>query len=260
MVIAVTPFGATDGHAQPPIVQPGAPGEPSRRISAEEASDLAGIRFTDADVKFMQGMISHHAQALEMTDLLATRSERDVMHRLAQRIALSQDDEITMMHEWLRARDLAVPDRDAHHAPDAELMPGMLTDEQLTQLEQAPALEFDRLFLAFMIEHHRGALTMVENLLEQRGAAQDSQRFCQLDRSKTFFSLIERPPSHCQQAHVTTSHSTNARVRSKRWCTDRSRCRPTRKRFCTTPCTDAKRCRWPADLKRRIWRSRCRVG
>ena len=177
IAMAVTPLGAADSHGQPPIVQPGAPGEPSRQISAEEASDLAGIQFTDADVKFMQGMISHHAQALEMTTLLAARSERDVMHRLAQRIALSQDDEITMMQEWLRARGLAVPERDAHHAQDAELMPGMLTVEKITRLEQARAIAFDGLFLELMIEHHRGALTMVEDLLAQRGAAQDSQLF-----------------------------------------------------------------------------------
>ena len=177
VAIAITPIGAAESQTQPPIVQPGAPGEPSRRISAEAASDLAGIRFTDADVKFMQGMISHHAQAIEMTELLATRSDRDGMCRLAQRIALSQDDEITMMQGWLRARDLVIPDRDAHHAPDAELMPGMLTVEEMTRLEQARAIAFDQLFLELMIEHHRGALTMVDTLLEQRGAAQDSQLF-----------------------------------------------------------------------------------
>ena len=104
VVVTFLPFGTAAIRAQTPIVQPGAPGEPSRRISAEEASDLAGIQFSDADVKFMQGMISHHAQALEMTDLLASRSERDVMHRLAQRIELSQEDEITMMQDWLRSR------------------------------------------------------------------------------------------------------------------------------------------------------------
>jgi len=96
---AFLPLGTTFGQTPPPIIQPGAPGEESRRISAEEASDLAGIQFAEADVKFMQGMISHHAQAIEMTDLLATRSAWDVMHRLAQRIELSQEDEIKMMQE-----------------------------------------------------------------------------------------------------------------------------------------------------------------
>ena len=175
--LAFMSLGATRSQAQTPIVQPGAPGEPSRLISAAEASDLAGIRFTDADVKFMQGMISHHAQAIEMTELLASRSDRDVMRRLAQRIELSQEDEIAMMQEWLRSRGQAVAELDAHHAPGWEPMPGMLTEEEMGRLEQAQAVEFDPLFLELMIKHHRGALTMVDTLLSQRGAAQDSQLF-----------------------------------------------------------------------------------
>ena len=169
--------GATGSAAQPPIVQPGAPGEPSRAISAAEASDLAGIRFAEADVKFMQGMISHHAQALEMTALVAARSGRDAMRRLAQRIELSQEDEIAMMQEWLRSRGQAVSAMDAHHAAGWEPMPGMLTKAESDRLAAARAVEFDRLFLELMIKHHQGALTMVEGLLAQRGAAQDSQLF-----------------------------------------------------------------------------------
>ena len=169
IIVACLLFVATDSHAQPPIVQPGAPGEPSRPISPEEASDLAGIRFTDADVKFMQGMIAHHAQAIEMTERLASRSERDTMRQLAKRIELSQADEIQMMREWLRSRGQEVPDEHPSHTGDAELMPGMLTEEEMDQLERARATEFDRLFLRLMIKHHRGALTMVRNLLSQRG-------------------------------------------------------------------------------------------
>lgn len=177
-VAAFMPGGLAESQTSPPpIVQPGAPGEPTRRISAEEASNLAGIQFGDADVKFMQGMISHHAQALEMTELLATRSERDVMHKLAKRIEISQEDEIKMMQEWLRARSREVTDVDAHHAHGAELMPGMLTAEEMSQLDGASGVAFDRLFLELMVQHHRGALTMVEDLLAQRGAAQDSQLF-----------------------------------------------------------------------------------
>ena len=175
--LAFMSLGATGSQAQTPIVQPGAPGEPSRLISAAEASDLAGIRFTDADVKFMQGMISHHAQAIEMTELLASRSDRDMMRRLAQRIELSQEDEIAMMQEWLRSRGQAVAELGAHHALGWEPMPGMLTEEEMGRLEQAQAVEFDPLFLELMIKHHRGALTMVDTLLSQRGAAQDSQLF-----------------------------------------------------------------------------------
>ena len=164
-------------QAQAPIVQPGAPGEPSREITAAEASDLAGIRFTEADVRFMQGMIPHHAQALEMTVLVAERTADETMQRLAQRIELSQEDEIEMMQEWLRSRGQEVPGVDAHHAPGWEPMPGMLTPEEMDQLAAAEGVAFDRLFLELMIKHHRGAVTMVDNLLDQRGAAQDSQLF-----------------------------------------------------------------------------------
>ena len=175
---AVTLVGvAAFSQAQPPIIQPGAPGEPSREITSEAASNLAGIRYTGGDVKFMQGMISHHAQALEMTALLETRTERDVMRQLARRIDISQEDEISMMQDWLRERDESVPDVDAHHEPDWMPMPGMLTDEEMDRLAAASGMEFDRLFLELMIKHHRGAVTMVENLLDQPGAAQDSQLY-----------------------------------------------------------------------------------
>jgi len=168
---------ASATQAQPPIVQPGAPGQPSRTISAADASDLAGIRYSEADVRFMQGMISHHAQALEMTALLDTRTESDAMRQTARRIDLSQEDEIEMMQDWLRERDQEVTAIDAHHAPGTMRMPGMLTDEEMESLAAADGVAFDRLFLELMIKHHRGALTMVDNLLDQRGAAQDSQLF-----------------------------------------------------------------------------------
>jgi len=178
LTIAVTVvIVAASSRAQPPIIQPGAPGEPSREITAAEASDLAAIRYTDGDIKFMQGMISHHAQALELTTLLETRTERDVMRQLAQRIDISQKDEIVMMQDWLRERDQTVPDVDTHHQPGFTPMPGMLTDEEMDQLEAASGVSFDRLFLELMIKHHRGAITMVENLLDQPGAAQGPQLY-----------------------------------------------------------------------------------
>ena len=170
-------LGAASALAQPPIVQPGAPGEPSRTISAAEASDLAGIRFTEADVMFMQGMISHHAQALEMTALLDTNTASDAMRATARRIELSQDDEIEMMQEWLRERGQEATAVDAHHAEGFQPMPGMLTAEEMASLADAEGAAFDRLFLELMIKHHRGAITMVENLLRQPGAAQDSVLF-----------------------------------------------------------------------------------
>ncbi|HUP21851.1 MAG TPA: DUF305 domain-containing protein [Thermoanaerobaculia bacterium] len=175
---AVTVGGVVEGQTQPKIIQPGAPGEPSREISAEEASDLAGILYTAADVEFMRGMIAHHAQAIRMTDLLASRTESEEMRLLAQRIELSQRDEIEMMEEWLRQHDQDVAQgADAHHAHQGELMPGMLTAEQMSQLEQTRGGEFDRLFLELMIAHHQGALVMVDELLDSPGGAQESTMF-----------------------------------------------------------------------------------
>ncbi|HVR28279.1 MAG TPA: DUF305 domain-containing protein, partial [Thermoanaerobaculia bacterium] len=170
---------AARGEEPPPIIQPGAPGEPGRRLSAEEASDLAGILFTQADVKFMQGMIRHHAQALAMTALVEARSESEDMRVLAQRIELSQRDEIEMMEEWLRSngQEVEVVASGAHYGHDEALMPGMLTAEEMSRLEAARGVEFDRLFLELMIAHHRGALVMVEDLLSNEGAAQESTVF-----------------------------------------------------------------------------------
>jgi uncharacterized protein (DUF305 family) len=174
---ALSLFIAVESLAQVPIIQPGAPGEPSRQITAEEASNLASIQFSAADAKFMQGMISHHAQAMEMAALVDSRSNREAIRLLAQRISLSQEDEISMMQDWLRDHDLAVTDVNAHHAADFKMMPGMASEEDLAKLEQAEAFEFDSLFLSLMIKHHNGALTMVENLLKQSGSAQDSVLF-----------------------------------------------------------------------------------
>jgi uncharacterized protein (DUF305 family) len=117
--------------AQVPIIQPGAPGEPSRVISAEEASDLANIQYSLGDIQFLQGMIPHHAQAKEMSALAENRTNNDMVLAVAQRITLSQDDEIGMMQGWLEQRDLEVPDQMAHHNDGFEMMPGMLSAEQM---------------------------------------------------------------------------------------------------------------------------------
>ena len=161
----------------PPIIQPGAPGQPSRVISAEKASDLSQVEYTGADIKFMQGMIGHHAQALEMVELLKTRSGSADMKKLALRIELSQDDEINMMQRWLEVRGQQVPNRSAMHAHGATLMPGMLTPDEMKQLTDAKGADFDRLFLEGMIKHHGGALAMVADLLATPGAAQESDVF-----------------------------------------------------------------------------------
>ena len=160
----------------PPLVQPGAPGQPSRTISPAAATDQSRIRYTGADVRFMQGMIGHHAQAIEMTALVPSRTSRDALKLLAQRIEVSQRDEMAMMRAWLRARGQSAPDPHAHHGGGA-LMPGMLTAEEMARLAAATGPAFDRMFLESMIKHHDGALVMVNDLFATPGAGQDPEIF-----------------------------------------------------------------------------------
>ena len=164
--------GAAFGQSAP-IIQPGAPGKPSRVITSEDAAkSQPGV--SAADVKFMQGMIGHHAQAVEMTSLLKTRTRSAEMRKLGERIEVSQEDEMKMMREGLAAQGATVPGEHAHHAAGAPLMPGMLTAQELARLTAASGEAFDRLFLAFMIKHHEGALVMVKELFATPGAAQDA--------------------------------------------------------------------------------------
>lgn len=170
--------GASGSSAsQPPLIQPGAPGQASRPISAEQATDSSRVQFTPADVKFMQGMIGHHAQALEMTALVPSRTAREDMKKLAMRIEVSQADEIKMMQRWLELRGQEVPSVHAMHMHGATLMPGMLTAEEMSQLAAAQGNDFDRLFLVGMIQHHGGALTMVQDLFATPRAGQEADVF-----------------------------------------------------------------------------------
>jgi uncharacterized protein (DUF305 family) len=179
LVLASVPVAScrSGTSAGPEIIQPGAPGQASRVVDAAAAADLSKVAFTPADVRFMQGMIGHHAQALDMTALVPAHASSDAIRKLAQRIEISQADEIKMMQEWLTRRGQKVPDQHAHHAPGAPLMPGMLTAAEMARLAQAKGPEFDRLFLEFMIKHHEGALTMVQDLFAQPGAGQESDVF-----------------------------------------------------------------------------------
>lgn len=156
-----------------PIVQPGAPGKASRVITPEEAAGRRPV-VSAADVTFMQGMIGHHAQAVEMTTLLQTRTRNAVLRKLGERIQVSQDDEMRMMREWLARQGAPVPGEHAHHAPGAPPMPGMLTSREMDRLAAASGESFDRLFLEYMIKHHEGALVMVKELFATPGAAQDA--------------------------------------------------------------------------------------
>jgi uncharacterized protein (DUF305 family) len=167
--------GAPGG--QPTLVQPGRPGEDSKAVAAETSVRNAALPHTAADTRFMQGMIGHHAQALEMSALVYTNSQSPDMKLLAKRIEVSQIDEINMMKEWLTARGEKLPDEHAHHAGDHALMPGMLTQAEMKALSAAKGAEFDRLFLIGMIKHHQGALTMVRELFATPGAGQDAEIF-----------------------------------------------------------------------------------
>jgi uncharacterized protein (DUF305 family) len=165
------------GEIAPPIVQPGAPGEASQILPSGKAATLPQPRFTEADVKFMQGMMGHHRQAIEMTDLLATRTNSEDLRKLALRIEVSQADEIRMMQHWLEARRQEVPGPHAMHVHGATLMPGMLSAEEMAHLAEVKGPEFDRLFLEGMIKHHGGAVIMVQELFATPGAGQESEMF-----------------------------------------------------------------------------------
>lgn len=178
VIACVSSCRTADVEHGPYIIQPGEPGESSQIIGVDEAVDLSRVQYRPADVKFMQGMISHHAQALEMAALLPSRTNREDMRLLGQRIDVSQADEIKMMQVWLRDRGQVVTDLDTHHRHhDASLMPGMLTKDELARLEAATDQGFDRLFLEFMIKHHEGALIMVQALFSSPGAGQETEVF-----------------------------------------------------------------------------------
>jgi len=169
--------GSASSGSAPPVIQPGAPGQQDKVLTADTASALPQPKFSPADVTFMQGMIHHHSQAIDMVELLYQRTASDDMRKLAKRIEVSQNDELGMMRRWLEARGQEVPGPHAHHMPGAPLMPGMLTPDEMAKLAAVKGPEFDRLFLEGMIKHHSGALTMVADLFATAGAAQGSEIF-----------------------------------------------------------------------------------
>lgn len=170
-----TPSGA-------PIVQPGAPGQSGRTLSAEEATRIADNRYSEDDVRFMQNMIVHHWQAVEMTALVEDRTNNPEIVTAAGRIDASQDDEIAFMRSWLTERGEEAPDpanaHAGHHGGHTmhgqhAMMDGMASPAQMAELAAADGTEFDRLFLRLMIAHHEGAVTMVDELLSRPGSAYD---------------------------------------------------------------------------------------
>jgi uncharacterized protein (DUF305 family) len=171
------------GAARSPSATPGpASINPSGRSpAAMAAADSGRPPYTKEDVDFISGMIGHHAQAVLMAGWAPSHGASSSVQGLSERIVVAQRDEIAFMQRWLRERREQVPDAGTEHMMMAgmamKLMPGMLTREQLMELDKARGTEFDRLFLQFMIQHHEGALTMVDKLFAAHGAGQDEDVF-----------------------------------------------------------------------------------
>jgi uncharacterized protein (DUF305 family) len=185
---AVLSLASCSGTQRPPAEPTPAPASNSQGEAAAIAkarADSLRYPYTKADVEFMSHMIGHHAQALVMADWAPSHGASPSVQTLAGRIINGQQDEIATMQRWLRDRRQPVPEASATMKMKMKmnghehemLMPGMLTEDQMRQLDQARGPEFDRLFLTFMIQHHRGAVTMVNDLLASRGAARDETVF-----------------------------------------------------------------------------------
>ena len=164
-------------EAAAPVVQLGAPGESNTTLSPEEAESVDGPAYTEADVAFVQGMIPHHQQALEMTALVGDRADDPDLTAIAERIEVSQVAEIDQLEGWLTARGESVSGMHAGHGDGEHGMPGMLTPQEMARLERASGPRFDRLFLQGMIRHHEGAVLMVESLLTEGEGGQEPEVF-----------------------------------------------------------------------------------
>jgi uncharacterized protein (DUF305 family) len=180
------PVSAQQANPETPvIVQPGAPGEPTKTLPASTTAVLPPA--SPKNVEFMQGMIMHHAQAVEMTALIESHTQNKDLRLLGARISHSQSEEIKFMQHWLEARGqsttMPMPKMAGMDMPgmdmskDPMLMPGMLTAKQMEALRNARGNDFDRLFLTGMIQHHGGALIMVKDLFDTAGAGQDAVLF-----------------------------------------------------------------------------------
>lgn len=201
-VLAAAACGGTARPAAAPAPQPAAASPAEIEAIYRARTDSARMHFTEADVHFMTGMIGHHAQALIMAGFAPSHGASPSVRTLCSRIINSQRDEIATMQQWLRDRGQPAPE--VHimgttlmvHGGHAMHMPGMLTEEQLQELDRARGPEFDRLFLTYMIQHHRGAVTMVHDLFGTDGAGQDEAVFkfasdVQVDQS-TEIARMER--------------------------------------------------------------------
>lgn len=163
------------------VVRPGAPGQPTTTLPLTTRASMPAI--SPKDVEFMQGMIMHHAQAVEMAAMIESRTNNEGIRLLGAKISQSQTDEMKFMRQWLESRGMAISlsaatGHDSHgSAVKVHIMPGMLSPEQMEALRNAKGPEFDRLFLTGMIQHHNGALAMVKELFDTAGAGQEAELF-----------------------------------------------------------------------------------
>jgi len=187
LALSLTLSISAQSDPRPPVVvQPGAPGQPTKILPSTTTAKLPPS--SKKDIEFMQGMIMHHAQAVEMVALMESRTDNKELRLFGARISHSQAEEIKFMERWLTARgqptemkmsgmsgmqDMPGMDMSKHQM----LMPGMLTAKQMAALRNAKGKEFDQLFLRGMIQHHGGALTMVKELFDTAGAGQDAELF-----------------------------------------------------------------------------------
>ncbi|MBO6504137.1 MAG: DUF305 domain-containing protein [Kordiimonadaceae bacterium] len=177
-IALVMQAGTLSAQDNPPIVQPGAPGKPAQALDASKATEIAKNSYSRDDVRFMQDMIPHHNQAVQMAALVKDRTNNAELTGIAGRIDASQADEIKFMSDWLAARGEEVPEATAHHAMHmSHDMAGMASPAAMAALADASSTEFDRLFLTLMIDHHEGAITMVRDLLSNAGSAYDPVLF-----------------------------------------------------------------------------------
>jgi uncharacterized protein (DUF305 family) len=184
LAAAAAACGSATQAATPPAPQPAATAQAPLTGIEKARADSLRYPYTAGDVHFMTAMIGHHAQAIVMAGWAPTHGASPEVLRLAERIINAQQDEINTMQSWLRNRQQPVPEAKAGPMKmmmggmeHEMLMPGMLTDEQMKQLDEARGKEFDRLFLTFMIQHHRGAVSMVRDLFGTYGSAEDETVF-----------------------------------------------------------------------------------
>ena len=170
-------IGYASVNAEVPILQPGAPGNPTKELDPETAIAIADSSYTAADVEFLQGMIVHHYQAFLMSEMAPSRTNNQTILDLAGRIDASQIDEIDFMENWLAERGKSIPDPTLMGHSHHHKMMGMATPEQMNKLEASNSTDFDRLYLNLMIRHHDGAIDMVDRLNEFPGSAYDPQLY-----------------------------------------------------------------------------------